>query len=661
MKERYEELKRIIEEANKAYYVYDNPSLSDYEYDKYMQELLAIEEKYPELKTEDSPSNKVGGEILDKFTKVNHDIEMKSLADLFSYDEVRDYDESIKKVVGNQSYHLELKIDGLAVSLIYINGVLTEASTRGNGVIGENITNNVKTIKSIPLRLNSLFVPERLEVRGEIFMPLKSFNGINAQKEKDGEELFKNARNAAAGTIRQLDSSVVAKRGLDCFLYYLMEPEKYGVKTQKEAIEFMSNLGFKTNPYSKKVDNIADMLDYIGEVDELRKTLPYDTDGVVIKVNNFDTYKKIGETVKYPKWAIAYKFSPLEVLTQIKDIIFQVGRTGVIKPVALFNPVIISGSLVSRATLNNEDYIISKDIRIGDYVYVRKAAEIIPEVVRVELGKRESNLPIFSMPKACPKCGKPLIRKEGEADYYCLNEDCEARKIESLIHFASRPAYDITGLGEKIIEFLYNEGFIKTIVDIFKLKNFTQELLSKEGFKEKKVFNLIDSIEESKKKSLEFLIFALGIRNCGAKVSKILAKKYKTLDNLMNASFIDLCMIDDIGDVIASSITDYFSVQANIDMINELKELGLNMNYLGQETENDIFSGKTFVLTGTLPSLSRDEASQLIEDRGGTVSSSVSKKTDYVLYGDMAGSTLKKAQELNIKLITEEEFMNMLK
>lgn len=659
MRERIEELKNIINKANYEYYTLDNPTLSDYEYDYLMKELIDLETLYPEYKTIDSPSNRVGGKILDKFVKVTHKKEMKSLGDIFNYEELYSYVDSVSKVTHDIDYSLELKIDGLAVSLIYENGYLKEASTRGDGIVGEDITNNAKTITSIPLKLKENI---NIEVRGEIYLSKDNFNKINEARKINNEELFKNERNAAAGTIRQLDPEVVRKRNLDTFIYYLVDPLKYNIKTQKEALDYMSYLGFHTNKESRTVSNIEDLINYIDEIDEKKLDFKYPIDGVVLKYNKFNMYPLIGETVKCPKWAIAYKFAPLEVKTKINDIIFQVGRTGVITPVAILDPVNISGSRVSRATLNNEDYILDKDVRINDYVYIRKAAEIIPEVVKVSLDDRGDDSIPFKMIDTCPICGEILIRKEGEADYYCHNTSCPARIIEGLIHFASRDAYDIVGLGDKICEFLYNEGFIKNIPDIFNLYKYEKDLLTKEGFKEKKVTSLIKAIESSKTNNLDRLVFGLGIKNVGKKVAKILVQKYNSIELLMNVSKEELSLIPDIGEVIASSVYDYFHNQTNIDMINSLKDLSINMNYTDTRVFKDsIFKDKVVVLTGTLESFKREEASKIIEDLGGKTSSSVSKKTDYCLYGAEAGSKLTKAESLGVKLISEEEFKEMIK
>ena len=657
---RIEELKTLINKANYEYYTLDNPTISDYDYDMAMAELISLEEKYPNLKTKDSPTNRIGGEVLDKFQKVTHTREMKSLADLFSYDEILSYLDTTSKITKSVDYSMELKIDGLAVSLIYEKGYLTLASTRGDGITGEDITNNAKTISSIPLRLKEDI---DIEVRGEIYLSKARFEKINKEREQNGEELFKNERNCAAGTMRQLDPEIVRKRGLDTFIYYIVDPEKYNLKTQSEALAYLKMLGFHVNPESKSVHSKEELLEYISDIDDKRYNYDYPIDGVVLKYEFFNMYSRIGETVKSPKWAIAYKFAPLEVKTKIESIEVQVGRTGCITPVANLTPVLISGSLVSRATLNNEDYILDKDIRIGDYVYVRKAAEIIPEVVSVIMEEREGkDLKPFEMIERCPKCGEPLLRRIGEADYFCLNDNCPARNVEQIIHFASRDAYDITGLGDKISEFLYNEGFVSRISDIFSLDSYAQVLLTKEGFKEKKVFSLIDSIENSKSNNLDRLIYGLGIRNVGKKVARILCEKYPSMDELINAKEEDISMIPDIGPIIASNVYSYFRDPRNIEMIDILKEKGLNMVYTSSRREDEtIFTGKTVVLTGSLENFTRDEASAIIENMGGKTSGSVSKKTDYVLYGSEAGSKLTKAQSLGIKLITESDFMEMIK
>ena len=656
--ERVNELKKKINRASYEYYTLDAPTISDYEYDMMMKELTDIEVAHPELVTPDSPTARIGGEILSKFEKVHHDTEMKSLADIFSYDEVFDYLRGVEKITGNNDYSLELKIDGLSISLIYKKGILIQASTRGDGTTGEDVTLNVKTIRSVPLSLDE---PLDLEVRGEVYLPKKSLEKVNKEREINGEPLFKNERNAAAGTLRQLDSKVVAKRGLDTFMYYVVDPEKYGITTQSEALSFLKQHGFHVNPESRTVSSAEEIIEYLDEIDAKRFDYDYPIDGVVFKYNHMDKYRAIGETVKTPKWAIAYKFAPLEVKTKILGITYQVGRTGVITPVAELSPVNISGSTVRRATLNNEDYIIDKDIRIGDFVFVRKAAEIIPEVVRVVLDERPSDSIPFKMIDTCPECGSHLLRKEGEADYYCLNENCPARKVNQIVHFASRDAYDIQGLGDKVSEFLFQEGFAKSIDDIFTLYIHKEDLITKEGYGERSISQLLDAIERSKTQNLDRLVYGLGIRNVGKKVAKVLCEEYPSMDNLMNAREEDLSRIDDIGDIIAKSVYDFFHNESNIEMIEKLRNHGLNFNYQSSKKEGlSPFTGKTVVLTGALTKYTRDEASKIIEDLGGKTSGSVSKKTDYVLYGDNAGSKLTKAQSLGIKLITEDEFEEMV-
>ena len=659
IKERIVYLSNLLNKYGYEYYVLDNPTVSDYEYDMLMKELIELEEKYPHFKLVDSPTERVGGVILDKFQKVTHVNPMKSLSDVFSYEELKDYDVKTRKEVSGVTYNAELKIDGLAVSIVYEKGIFKQASTRGDGYVGEDITENVKTIKSVPLKLNKDI---DIEVRGEIFMSFKSLNKINEEKLKNNEPIFKNTRNAAAGTIRQLDSSVVSKRNLDCFLYYVVNPRLYGVSSQYEALNFLKELGFKVNPYFEKLNTIEDVIDYINRMAVVKNSLDYDIDGIVVKVNEFSFHDILGDTVKYPKWAVAYKYPAQEVESTVLDIIYQVGRTGVITPVAVLDPVMISGSLVSRATLHNEDYCLMKDIRVNDKVLVRKAGEIIPEVASVIITLEHESLPKFNMISHCPECGEKLERKESEADYYCVNPHCDAKKIESLIHFASKDAYDITGLGEKICETFYNDGYLKNITDIFMLHEKYQILVTKEGFGDKSIQNLIDSIEESKHNSLERLLFALGIRHVGKKAAKIIAKHFETMDNVKNASYFDLVCLDDIGEKIAGSVIDYFSDEANLALIDELHKLGLNMNYHKDDSiRGSIFTDKTVVLTGSLAKYSRNEATLILEKLGAKVSSSVSKKTDYVIYGTEAGSKLTKAQSLNVKTMTEEEFLEVIK
>ena len=657
MKERMDELIDYINKASYEYYVLDNPTITDQEYDDYYNELLSIEEKYPELKREDSPTNRVGGAVLDKFEKVTHDHPMLSFDDIFNEEEIILFDERIKKVVSTAHYTLEPKMDGLSGSLIYKNGVLVRGATRGDGVTGEDITTNIKTIKSVPLRLTEDI---DIEVRGEIYMSKKSFLEANREKVKNGEKEFANPRNAAAGSIRQLDSKVAAKRNLDFMAYFIPNPEDYGIKTQKESLEFLRKLGFvtnyKLNGYAK---NVKDIINYIDSLSEKRDNLPFEIDGVVLKVDNLEDEKRLGFTSRVPRWGIAYKFPAKEVLTTLKEIKFTVGRTGKITPNAIFSPVHVSGSLVSKATLHNSDYCIDKDVRVGDTISIRKAGDVIPEVVEVKLDRRKEDSVPFKMIENCPMCDSVLVRKD--ANHYCKNEHCPSRKIESLIHFSSRDAMYIEGFGESIVEDFYNLGYLKNIDDFYTLDKYKDELMLLEGFGEKSISKLLESASNSKKNSLERLLFGLGIRYVGKKTAKILSKYYKTMDNLIKADFDELKSINDIGDVIAKSIVDYFSDEKNINLINRLKDLNLNMRYLGEEvnTSNENINGKTFVITGTL-SRPRDEIKEEIEGLGGNVTGSVTKKTDYVIAGEKAGSKLTKANELGIKVLTEEEYNNML-
>lgn len=657
MKERMDELIDYINKASYEYYVLDNPTITDQEYDDYYNELLSIEEKYPELKREDSPTNRVGGAVLDKFEKVTHDHPMLSFDDIFNEEEIILFDERIKKVVSTAHYTLEPKMDGLSGSLIYKKGVLVRGATRGDGVTGEDITTNIKTIKSVPLRLTEDI---DIEVRGEIYMSKKSFLEANREKVKNGEKEFANPRNAAAGSIRQLDSKVAAKRNLDFMAYFIPNPEDYGIKTQKESLEFLRKLGFvtnyKLNGYAK---NVKDIINYIDSLSEKRDNLPFEIDGVVLKVDNLEDEKRLGFTSRVPRWGIAYKFPAKEVLTTLKEIKFTVGRTGKITPNAIFSPVHVSGSLVSKATLHNSDYCIDKDVRVGDTISIRKAGDVIPEVVEVKLDRRKEDSVPFKMIENCPMCNSVLVRKD--ANHYCKNEHCPSRKIESLIHFSSRDAMYIEGFGESIVEDFYNLGYLKNIDDFYTLDKYKDELMLLEGFGEKSISKLLESASNSKKNSLERLLFGLGIRYVGKKTAKILSKYYKTMDNLIKADFDELKSINDIGDVIAKSIVDYFSDEKNINLINRLKELNLNMRYLGEEvnTSNENINGKTFVITGTL-SRPRDEIKEEIEGLGGNVTGSVTKKTDYVIAGEKAGSKLTKANELGIRVLTEEEYNNML-
>lgn len=658
MKERMEELIEIINEADYNYHTLDNPTITDQEYDKYLRELFEIEEAHPDWVREDSPTQHAGGKIIEGFNKVTHKIPMMSLSDVFSESEVIAFDERIKKEGITPEYMCELKIDGLSVSLLYEDGKLVRAATRGDGTTGEDITHNAKTIKVIPLKLKEKV---NIEVRGEIFMNKETLVKLNEERKKHNQPLLQNCRNAAAGSIRQLDSKIAASRKLDNFIYHLPNPLDYNLHTHAEAIDYMTRLGFKTNPNNRLVKNISEVIEYIEEKAKQRPTLPYDIDGIVIKVNSIEQQQKLGYTAKYPKWATAYKFPAEEVLTKLTDIIFTVGRTGQITPNAVLEPVIVAGSTISRATLHNEDYVKEKDLKIGDIVSIRKAGDVIPEVVEVKKERRTGKEKDFEMITTCPMCNTNLVKKEGQVDYYCPNKKCPARSIESLIHFASRDAMNIDGLGDRIMEDFYNFHFIGTIADIYSLKNHEQDLTRLEGYGDKSVTNLLNAIEDSKKNSLERLLFGLGIPHVGAKTAKILAKRYKELDSLMAASEEELTTIPDIGGIIAKSVVEYFNDNHHRSIVEELKEIGLNTKYLGQEVEeNSEFNGKTFVLTGSLQLFTREEAEEKIEQLGGKASSSVSKKTSAVIVGTNPGSKYEKAKELGIPIWTEEEFKEKL-
>lgn len=653
MEKRIDEIINILNKANYDYYTLDKPTITDQEYDRYMQELIKLENEYPNLKRDDSPTQRVGGMIIDEFKKVTHEIPMLSLGNVFNEDEIRLFDERVKKVVSDPKYVAELKIDGLSVSLLYKKGKLIRAATRGDGVVGEDITHNARTIKSIPLTINK---PIDIEVRGEIYMSKDSFNKLN-----EAGENFANPRNAAAGSVRQLDSKVAASRNLDCFIYHLPDPEDYNIYTHDDALRFMKELGFNVNPNNKKVNNILELLDYIEYWTKNRPNLPYEIDGIVIKVNDLHDQARLGFTARSPKWATAYKFPAEEVLTKIKDIIFTVGRTGQVTPSAILEPVRVMGSVISKATLHNEDYVVSKDIRIGDIVSIKKAGDVIPEVVKVIKDRRDGSEKPFSMTKNCPICKDELVRKEKEAAYYCVNDYCPAKKIEKLIHFTSRHAMNIEGFGDRIIEDFYNMGFLKNYEDFYNLKAYSQDLMELEGFGFKSINKLLDEIENSKNNSLERLLFGISIRHVGVKTADTLANSFKNIDNLMNASFEDISSINDIGEIIAKSVVEYFGLDENKRLIANLKNVGVNMSYLKQKSDKETeFTGKTFVLTGTLENFTRTLAKEKIEALGGNVSGSVSAKTDVVIAGKEAGSKLDKALKLGVSIWNEEEFINIL-
>ena len=643
--ERIKYLCEVLNKANVEYYVNDNPTLTDNEYDSLMDELIKLEKDYPEYKLNNSPTSKVGNEVIAEFKKVTHPTPMFSLADVFNYDEVRDFDAKVRKEVGEVAYSCELKMDGLAVSLIYKDGAFISAATRGDGVIGEDITHNVRTIKKLPLTLHKKI---DLEVRGEIYMQKKVFHSLNEEREQKNLPLFQNPRNAAAGSIRQLDSSITRERNLDIVLYHL---PNNNLLHHSDTLDLLKECGLPVNPNNRICKNVDEVLAYIDYWTIHRPELPYEIDGIVIKVNDLAAQKSLGYTVKYPKWAVAYKFPAEKVITKLTDIVCTVGRTGQITPNAVLEPIKVAGSTIRRATLHNYPYIVSKDLKIGDYVYLHKAGDVIPEVVGPVLERRPSDAKNYQMITECPICGTKLELTDSKIDLYCPNISCPARKINALIHFISRDAMNIDGLGEQIIEDFYNMGLIKDIPDIYTLSKDKEDLIELEGFGNKSVSNLLISIENSKNNSLERLLNGLGISGVGVKSAKLLASRYGTMRNLMNASAEELVKIKDIGNVLAENISNYFDNPANRILISRLEELGLNMTYQGEKTIIDSnFQDKKFVITGTISGLSRDEIKHEIELRGGVTSESVSKKTDVVIAGSNPGSKYDKALSLGITI-----------
>ena len=656
MKERYNELLQLINNANYEYYVLDNPSVTDNVWDNWFNELLEIEKNYPELKAADSPSQRVGGEIISEFEKVYHEIPLMSLSNVFNEEEILLFDERIKKEFKNPKYVCELKIDGLSVSLIYKDGILKTAATRGNGVLGENITHNVKTIKSIPLKLKENI---DLDVRGEIYMPKDTFIKLNKSRAEKKEPLFQNPRNAAAGSIRQLDSRIAKSRNLDAFFYHNPNTK---LNSHYETLKELKRLGLIINPHIELLNNINEVITYINKWSLKRNELPYEIDGVVIKLDDINMQKELGYTAKSPKWATAYKFPPEEVETKLRSIICTVGRTGLITPNAIFDPVKVMGSTIRRATLHNESYIKERDLKIGDYILIRKAGDVIPEVISAVKEKRSGNEQEFIMPKYCPICNHELIKSASLIDLICPNKLCDARNIEGLIHYASKQAMNIDGLGEKIIEQFYNQGIIRNFIDIYNLKYQKEELTKLEGFGEKSIKNLLSSIENSKNNSLEKLLFAIGIKGIGEKTAKILAKKYFSIDNIIKESLNDNIKLPDIGPILNKSIKNYFLNDENIKLINNLKELGINMSYLGDKiTENENFLNKKIVVTGTLNNYNRNEIQNIIELNGGLWSSSVSKNTDVVIVGENAGLKYQKALDFKIEIWDENILEEKLK
>ena len=660
-KKRIEELREKTEYYAKKYYDDDKPEISDFEYDMLMVELRNLEKEYPEFISKDSLTQKVGGHVKEGFQKVTHEVPLQSLQDVFSFEEVEEFDERIRKQaeengIKEVNYVVETKIDGLSAALEYKQGKFVRGATRGNGLIGEDVTENLKTVKTIPMELTDKI---DITVRGEVFISKQDFEKMNQEREENEEELFANARNAAAGSLRQLDSKITAKRPLDIYIFNVQKIEGKTFNSHFEELEYLNKLGFHVNPVRIPCKTIQEAEKAIEKIGEDRENLTFGIDGAVIKVDDLHFREILGSTIKVPRWAVAYKYPPEKKETILKDIICQVGRTGVITPMAILEPVKVAGSTISKTTLHNEDFIKEKELKIGDTVVIQKAGDVIPEIVEVVKNKRTGNEKDFEMPKVCPVCGAPTVREEGEAAVRCTGIECPAKLFRNLVHFVSREAMDISGLGENIIQQLLDKGLIKNIADIYTLNFEDIASLKKNG--KKFAQNLVDAIERSKQNDLSKLITALGIRHVGVKASRMLAKKYKTMDNLMNASFEELSMIDDIGPIVANSIREFFLEKQTIDLINKLKTAKVNMNSLEEESEDNRFEGKTFVLTGSLEEFTRNEASEIIEKLGGKTSGTVSKKTDYVLAGEDAGSKLTKAQNLGITVISEAEFKEMIK
>lgn len=647
-------LRKELEKYSIEYYVYDNPSVSDQEYDRLMQELMALEEKHPEMYDANSPSQRIIGQVLEGFEKVRHDSQMLSLGNVFNYEEIEEFVTRIQGSVKDAEFVVECKYDGLAMSLIYENGSFVRAVTRGDGLVGEDVSANIKTIQSIPMH-----IPERrhVEVRGEVYMPKKSFEELNERQKKNNQALFANPRNAAAGSIRQLDSGVCASRKLDAYWYYFQNAQDFGILTQQEALDRMRSLNFKVNPLFKVCKNTKEIWEFIQSIREKRNDLPYEIDGMVIKLNSLSDQRTLGSTAKVPRYATAYKFPAERVQTRLLDIVITVGRTGKITPNAVLEPVRIAGTTVSAAQLHNEDMILSKDLRINDIVVVQKAGEIIPEVVSSVKERRDGSQVPYVYPTHCPVCGSRLVRLEGEAAHYCINQDCPARVVESMIHFASRDAMDIDTLGDKKIEQLHEFGFLNSIEDIYFLHEHREELLEKRGYQKKSVDKMLETIETSKKQPLALLLYGLGIRQVGKKAAAILANYFGSMDALMKSDVDTLVSINDIGPITAQSIVEFFKDESNQKLIQTLKEQGLNMIQEKQEIKASRFTNKTVVLTGTLEHYTRNEAKEILENLGANVSGSVSKKTDYVIYGTAAGSKLAKAQNLGVATMSEEEFV----
>ena len=651
---RAQELRQLIEYHNDRYYNKDNPEISDFEYDMLLREIENIEDEFPELKTADSPTAHVGGNRSQKFSPVVHQVPMESLHDSFSHDELRDFDRKVREVVEYPTYIVEPKFDGLSVSCEYRNGAFYRGSTRGDGTTGEDVTENLMTIKSLPKYIEN--APEFLEVRGEVYMSFATFERLCNEQLDNGEKPFKNPRNAAAGSLRQKDSAITAKRTLDIFIFNIQQVTGVELNSHKQSLDYLAELGFPTAPFYNTFDSMEEVIAEIERIGNLRGELPYGIDGAVVKMDNFEHRKLLGSTAKFPKWAEAYKYPPEEKETVLLNVELNVGRTGAVTPVGIFEPVLIAGSTVSRATLNNEDYIRDKDIRIGDTVIIRKAGEIIPEVVSV-VSHDEDSTP-YTFPDVCPSCGSPISKEDGEAVYRCTNTDCPAQLMRHLIHFVSRDAMDIEGMGPAVLEQLVDNGLIKSPADIYRLKADDISALDRKG--EKSAQNLIDAIEKSKSRELHRFVFALGIRHIGVKIAKVLCEHFGSIEAILQASVDDILQIEGFGDIMAQGAAAYFSLESTRALIDEFRSLGIEMKGEKKELNSSLFAGKTFVLTGTLPTFTRSDASALIEQNGGKTSSSVSKKTSYVLAGEDAGSKLTKAQTLGVTVISEEQLLSMI-
>lgn len=653
-KQRIKELRTILEKYSIEYYVNDDPSVSDQEYDRLLDELIHLEEKHPELYDANSPSQRIIGSVLDGFEKVQHSSMMLSLGDIFNYEEIEEFCRRIAQSVDHPEFIVECKYDGLAMSLLYENGEFIRAVTRGDGNVGEDVSNNVRTIASVPMHIPTL---ERVEVRGEVYMPKQSFHDLNEAQSKLGKKLFANPRNAAAGSIRQLDSGICASRKLDAYWYYFQNAQDFGILTQEDALKRMEDFHFKVNPLRKLCRSAKEIWNFIQSIGHKRDDLPYEIDGMVIKLNSLIDSRRLGTTAKIPRYAIAYKFPAEQVETKLIDITLTVGRTGRVTPNAVLEPVRVAGTTVSAATLHNEDMIKKKDLRIGDRVIIHKAGEIIPEVVEVVKSCRDGSQVPYVFPQTCPICHSHLIRLQGEAAHYCINQDCPARVVESMIHFASRDAMNIETLGDKKIEQLHEWGYLNSVEDIYFLYQYREDLVSKPGYQEKSVDKLFEQIEASKKKDLATLLYALGLRQVGKKSATILADHFLDMDTLMKAKEEELIALKDIGDITAQSVVAFFSEEKNLHLIKVLKECGLTMKQDRKQIQESRFTNKTVVLTGTLETYTRKEAKAILESLGANVSGSVSKKTDFVIYGSAAGSKLTKAQQLGVFTMTEEEFV----